>query len=202
MSQRVKLGIIAVVFVTIAVLSYAAVSDNIFFIEQKLARDDSVFIENDHYALHFYKDGNAVELASISYNIYQDSGNTASITFQLLHKIDYKVDSLNLRFKMLQPPSALTLEDPGGYSPPPLIYIPTDDNSSVIFNFTDPEGTKGSLYGTINLDFSLNLSQIDPLFTDKLILDIAFSMHEESILKIVEHTAKVAVQLDIASLIE
>ncbi|MCK5577679.1 MAG: hypothetical protein KAI14_05115 [Dehalococcoidales bacterium] len=205
MSQRVKLGIIAVVLITIAVLSYVAVADNMFFVEQQLARNDSVLIEDERYNLHFFKDGNAdhenaIEVANISYNIYRDNGNTASITFQLSHKIAYKVDSLSLRFKMLQPPSALTLEDPEGYSSPPLIYTPADDDTSVIFNFSDPEGTMGSLYGTINLDFSLNLQEIDPLFTDKLILDIAFSMHEGSIFKIVEQTARVAVQLDIASL--
>jgi hypothetical protein len=205
MSQRVKLGIIAVVLLIVAVLSYVAVADNIFFIEQRLARNASVLIENEQFVLHFFKDGtpdheNAVEVANISYNIYRGDGNTASITFQLLHKIDYEVDSLRLRFSMLQQPSALTLEDPGGYSSPPLVYTPADDNSSVIFLFTDPESSSGSLYGTINLDFSLNLGEIDPLIADKVILDIAFSLHEGSIFKIVEQTVKVAVQLDLSSL--
>ena len=201
MNWTVKLGVIAAVIVAIAILLYAAVSDNIFFIKQPLTHDNVVYDTENGYTLKFYKDGKAIELANLTYDITNGNDDLANITFQLSYKINHKIDSLNLTFKMLQPPQALMLENLEGYSPPPLIRTPTDDNSSVIFCFSDLEGSKGSLFETIYLDFSLNLSQIDPLSVDQLILDISLSMHEESIFKILRYKAGVSVQLDIPSLL-
>jgi hypothetical protein len=199
MNWAVKLGVIAVVLVAITILLYAAVSDSIFFNVHQLTSDDVVHDEGNGYALPFFKNGKAIEVAALPYDISKTGSDSATITFQISHKIDYKMDSLNLRFKMLQPPSALVLENTENYSPPPLIYIPVDDNSSIVFDFSDPEGTEGSVFRTFNLNFSLNLLEIDPLFTDQLILDINFAMHEESIFRILQYTGQIAVQLDISS---
>jgi len=195
MSLTVKLGVIITLIVAGTILIYTAVSDNVFFITQQLKHDDIVYDEGDRYTLHFYKDGKAVEVAEISYNINKTSSNLATITFQISHKINYKMDSLSLRFKMLKPPSALMLENIENYSPPPLISTPTDDNTCVMFNFSDLKGSEGSLFETFYLSFLLDLSEMDPMFTDKLILDTSFSMHEQSIFKILKYTDQIAVQL-------
>ena len=195
MSLTVKLGVIITLVVAVTILIYTAVSDNVFFITQQLKHDDTVYDEGDRYTLHFFKDGKAINVAELSYAINKTSSNLATITFQISYKINYNMDSLSLRFKMLKPPSSLLLENTENYSPPPLINVPAHDNSSVIFNFLDLEGSEGSVFETFYTTFSLDLSEIDPTFTDKLILDISFSMHEQSIFKILKYTNQIAVQL-------
>jgi len=195
MSLTVKLGVVITLIVAGTIFIYTAVSDNVFFITQQLKHDDIVYDEGDRYTLHFFKDGKAINVAELSYAINKTSSSLATITFQISYKINYKMDSLSLRFKMLKPTSSLVLENTENYSPPPSINIPTYDNSSVIFNFLDLEGSEGSVFETFYTTFSLDLSEIDPTFTDKLILDISFSMHEQSIFKILKYTDQVAVQL-------
>jgi hypothetical protein len=194
MKRTTKLGVIVAALVVVIVLVYAAVSDNMFFVTQKLNRDDVVYQEGDRYALYFYKDGKKLEVVEISYAINKSGNNLAAITFQISNKIDYKLDSLALRFEMLQLPSALVLENMDSYSPPPLINIP-DDSSSIEFSFSGPEVSQGSLFETLYLDFSLDMSGLDPFFSDKLILVIGFSLHEQSIFKILRYTDQVSVQL-------
>jgi len=198
MSWTVKLGVIAAVLVVLTILLYTAVSDNIFFVEQKLTPADVVYDVKNGYEFYFYKDGTTVKVATIFHNIEQGSENLAPIIFQLLPKDKYKVDSLHLELKMLQPSSALILENPEGGPSIPFIYTRTNYDSSVVLDFPDL-GSQGS--GTITLHLWLDLLEIDPTVPDQLILDIAFSMHEESILKIVRYNANAAIQLDISSIV-
>ncbi len=195
MSVTIKLGVIITALAAAIILIYAAASDNVFFITQQLTHDDIVYDEGDKYTLYFFKDGKELEVAEISYAINKTSSNSATITFQISHKINYKMDSLALGFEMLKPPSALVIENIDNYSPPPLINTPIDDDSSVVFNFSDPKGSEGSLFETFYLSFLLDISDMDPMFTDKLIMVINFSMHEQSIFKILKYTNQVSVQL-------
>jgi hypothetical protein len=197
MSRAVKLGAIAFVLVAITILLYIAASDSIFFVEQNLTPDNVVYDVEDGYEFHFYKDGTAVKAATIFHNVEQGDGNLAPIIFQILPKDKYEVDSLHLEFKMLQPPSALIFENTEGDSSLPFIYTRTDYDSSVVFDFPDL-GSQGS--ETITLNLWLDLLEIDPVTPDKLILDITFSMHEESILKIVRYNANGAIQLEVPSI--
>lgn len=192
-----KTGAIAFVLVAITILLYIAASDKIFFVEQKLTPDDVVYDVNNGYEFYFYKDGATVKVVTIFHNIEQGSGNLARIIFRILPKDNFEVDSLRLEFQMLQPPSALILENPEGDSSLPFIYTRTDYDSSAVFYFPDlgPEGSE-----TVTINFWLDLLEIDPSTPDKLWLDITFSMHEESILKIVRYNAQGALQLDIPSI--
>ena len=194
MKRATKLGVITAALVAVIVLVYAAVSSNIFFVTQKLNRDDVVYQEGDRYALYFYKDGKKLEVVQISYAVNKSGDNLANINFQISSKIDYRLDLLNLRFEMLQTPSALALENMDSYSLPPLINTPSG-SSSIEFSFSDPKGSPGSLFETLYLDFSLDMSALDPVFSDKLILVIGFSLHEQSIFKILRYSNQVSVQL-------
>ncbi len=193
----IKTGAIAFVLVAITILLYIAASDKIFFVEQKLTPDDVVYDVKNGYEFYFYKDGTTVKAATIFHNIEQGGGNLARIIFRILPKDNFEVDSLRLEFKMLQPPSALILENPEGDSSLPFIYTRTDYDSSAVLYFPDlgPEGSE-----TVTINFWLDLLEIDPSTPDKLMLDITFSMHEESILKIVRYNAQEAIQLDIPSI--
>jgi len=197
MSRAVKLGAIAFVLITITVLLYTAVSDNIFFVKQKLTPDDAVYNVGNGYEFYFYKDGTAVKIATIFHNIDQSDGNLAHIIFQVLPKDNFKVDSLHLEFKMLQPPSALIFENLEGEPSPAFVYTRTDYDSSVVLDFPDLDSQDSE---TVTLNFWLDLTEIDPVTVDKLVLDITFSMHEESIFKIVGYNANIAIQLDVPSI--
>ncbi len=197
MNRAVKLGVIAFVLVAVTILLYTAASDSIFFVEQKLTPDNVVYDMENGYEFYFYKDGTAVKVATIFHNVEQGGGNLAPIIFQILPKDNYRVDSLHLEFKMLQPPSALLLENPEGGPSIPFSYTRTNYDSSVVLDFPDL-GSQGS--ETITLNLWLDLLEIDPITPDKLILDITFSIHEESIFKIVRYNANAAIQLDVPSI--
>ncbi len=194
MDRAIKLGIAAFVVAALAVLSYAAVSDDMFFIVQQLKPEDYVHDEVNGYSLPFYKDGGKVEAARMSYNTDKSGDNQAVITFQLSHRFHFIVDSMQIEFKMLPQPSALKLENPAGLPPLPA-YTTTVDDSSVTFHFPNL-GSQGSR--TLNLYFWLDLSQITS-DAAPVTLELAFSMHEESVFKIVKQEARVAVNLDIQS---
>jgi len=197
MNRAVKLGAIAFILIVITVLLYTSASDDIFFVKQKLTPDNIVYDIGNGYEFHFYKDGTTVKAATIFYNIDQRDGNLAHIMFQVSPKNNFKVGSLHLEFKMLQPPSALIFENPEGEPSPTFVYTRTDYDSSVVFYFPDLDSQD---LETITLNFWLDLMEIDPITPDKLILDIIFPMYEGSILKIVGYNANIAIQLDIPSI--
>ena len=196
MSRAVKLGAVALVLIAIAVLLFAAASDKIFFVNQQLTPDTVVYTEEDGYAFLFYKDGVAVKMATVLHSVGPADGNLVPILFQVIPRDKYQVDSLHLEFSTLQPASALVLEDPEGGPPPAYKYTRTDSDSTVILEFPDLGSQDPA---TITLNFWLDMSVLDPATPDKLILDITFSLHEESILKIVRYNAKIAIQVAIPS---
>jgi hypothetical protein len=98
---------------------------------------------------------------------------------------------------MLQPPSALIFENLEGEPSPTFVYTRTDYDSSVVLDFPDLDSQDSE---TVTLNFWLDLTEIDPVTVDKLVLDITFSMHEESILKIVGYNANIAIQLNVPSI--
>jgi hypothetical protein len=196
MNRAVKLGAMAFVLIAVTVLLYTAASDSIFFVAQRLTPDNAVYDMENGYEFYFYKDGTAVKVVTIFHNVEQGDGNLAPIIFQVLPKDRYEVDSLHLEFKMLQPTSALILENPEGGTSIPFIYTRSDYDSSVVLDFPNL-ASQGS--ETVTLNFWLDLLEIEPATPDKLILDITFTMHEESILKIVRYNANIAIQLDVPS---
>ena len=196
MNRVVKLGAIAFVLIAITALIFAAASDKIFFVDQQLTPDTVVYTEEDGYAFPFYKDGVAVKVATVFHSVGPAVDNLVPILFQVIPRDKYRVDSLHLEFSTLQPASALVLEDPEGGPPPAYNYTRTDSDSTVTLDFPDM-GSQGP--ATITLNFWLDMSVLDPATPDKLILDITFSLHEESILKIVRYNAKIAIQVAIPS---
>ena len=194
MSRLAKLCLVMLVLIASTILLYAAASDNIFFTTLKLTPDNVVYDVEDGYELYFYKDGMTVEVATIFHDIKQSSENLADIIFNILPKEKFKVDSLRLEFKMLQPASALMLDNPESSQSLPFIYTRTDYDSSVALDFPDLASKTSE---TITINCWLNLLEIDPITKDNLILDISFSVHEESVLKIVKYGAHSAIELDI-----
>jgi len=190
MSRAVKLGAVAFVLIAIAILLLASASDKIFFVNQQLTPDTVVYTEKDGYAFLFYKDGVAVKMATVLHSVGPADGNLVPILFQVIPRDKYQVDSLHLELSPLQPASALVLADPEGGTTPVYDYTRTDSGSTVILDFPDlgPQDP-----ATITLNFWLDMSLLDPATPDKLLLDITFSMHEKSILKIVRYNAKIAI---------
>ena len=201
MNRAVKLGAIAFVLIAVTVLLYTAASGSIFFVGQQLTPDTVVYTEKDGYAFPFYKDGNAsnekaVKVATIFHSVETGDGDLAPILFQVIPRDGYQVDSLHLELRLLQPPSALLLENPEGDSSPPYDYTRTDLDSSVVLDFPDLDSRASE---TISLDFWLDMTAIDPATPEQLLLDIAFTIHEGSILKIVRYSGSVTICLEIPS---
>lgn len=197
MNRVVKLSIIKLFLVAIAVLLYAAASGDVFFVNQKLTPDDSVYIEEDGFAFHFYKDGTAVKVATAFHSVGAGDGNLAPVLFQMIPRDDYRVDSLRLAIRLLQPTSALLLENPETDSSLPYDYTRTDYDSEVILDFS---GLDSQPSETINLDLWLDMAVIDPATPEQLLLDISFTIHEDSILKIVKYSGTITIQLEILSI--
>ncbi len=197
MNRAVKLGAITLALIAITVLLYTAASGSIFFVDQQLTPDTVVYTERDGYVFPFYKDGTAVKVATVFHSVEPGDGNLAPILFQVIPRDGYRVDSLHLELRLLQPPSALLLENPEGDLSPPYDYTRTDLDSSVVLDFPVLDSRASE---TITLNFWLDLSAIDPSTPEQLLLDIAFAMHEESILKIVRYNASITIQLEVPSI--
>ena len=193
MNRAVKLGVVAFVLIAVTVLLYTAASGSIFFVNQKLAPDTVVYAEKDGYAFPFYKDGTAsdekaVKMATVFHSLGTVEDNLAPILFQVIPRDGYQIDSLHLELRLLQPPSALLLEDPG------FDYTRTDYDTVIILDFPYLDSRASE---TVNLNFWLDLSAVAPTTPEQLLLDIAFSMHEDSILKIVKYNTSVTIQLEV-----
>ena len=118
------------------------------------------------------------------------------MTIQLWHQENTELDSISLKFNMLQPASALLLAPPEGYPWPPFEYQRTPDGSGVVVNVPDfgPLGT-----GTVTFEFLLRPSiLIKPLPVGQLRLDISFSMHREGLLKLTKQEAKTTIYLELS----
>ena len=196
MSRAVKLGAIALVLIAVTVILYIAASGSIFFVDQELTPDTVVYEEEDGYAFYFYKDGSAgdekaVKMATIFHSMGTGDGNLASVLFQIIPREGYEIDSLYLELDMLQPASALLLEEPG------FGYERNDGDSTVVLDFPELDSQPSE---TVTLNFWLDLAAIEPTTPEQLLLDIDLTMHEDSILKIVRYNASVTIQLEVPSI--
>jgi hypothetical protein len=187
------------VLIALAILSFFAVSDNIFFTTMKLKPDNVVIdLKGEGYELSFYMCGNAdsenkVKIATVFHDVEKSGENMAHIILKIIPEDHLKVDTLNLEFMMLQPTSALTLENPEDGQSIPYVYTRTGNNSSVKFDFPNLDaGTSES----ITIDFWLDLLEIDT--TEDKLLVTSFSIYEESVFKIVKYHANSAIEVDIS----
>lgn len=195
MSRAVKLGAIALVLISVTVFLCIAASGSIFFVNQELTPDTVVYEEEDGYAFYFYKDGGAgdekaVKMATIFHSMGTGDGNLAPVLFQIIPREGYEIDSLHLELDMLQPASALLLEEPG------FGYERNDGDSTVVLDFPELDSQPSE---TVTLNFWLDLAAIEPTTPEQLLLDIDLTMHEDSILKIVRYNASVTIQLEVPS---
>jgi hypothetical protein len=199
LKRSVKIGLIALVLTISAALIYTSASDNIFFTTMRLAPDNIVTdLKGEGYELSFYMYGNAdsekkVKIATVFHDIKKSGEDLAHIIFKIIPEDNFKVDSLQLEFMMLQPTSALILENPESGQSNPFIYTRTDHNTSVALDFPELDAETSE---TITIDSWLDLSEMDTITEDKLLF-ISFSIHEESVFKIVKYEANSVLNLDI-----
>lgn len=201
MKRSVKIGLLTLVLTVSAVLIYTATSDSIFFTTMKLASDNTVIdLKGDGYELSFYMYGNAesekkVKIATIFHDIKKGGNNLAHIILKIIPEDNLKIDSLHLEFMTLQPTSAFMLENPEGGQSNPFIYTRTDHNTSVVLDFLKLNAEASE---TITINSWVDLSEIDTTTEDKLLVT-SFSIHEESVFKIVKYESSSAINLDIPS---
>lgn len=201
MKRSVKIGLLTLVLIVSAVLIYTAASDNIFFTTMKLTPDSAVTdLEGEGYELSFYMYGNAesekkVKIATIFHDIKESGDNLVHIIFEIIPEYNLEVDSLHLEFMNLQPTSAFMLENPESGQSNPFIYTRADHNTSVVLDFPKLNAEASE---TITINSWLDLSEMDTTTEDKLLVT-TFSIHEESVFKIVKYESNSAINLDIPS---
>ena len=171
-----------------------------------MTHDNAVEERNDGYELYFYTYGtkevpnqNFFIVATLFYDINQASENVARITFQISPIERFKVYSMNLGVKGFKPASALILENPESGQSPPFVYTRSDNVSSVTLDFTGLNLDYGEPF---TIDFWLDLRDIELVAEDNLILDFSFSMHDESVFKIVKYVASLAIESDIPFVVQ
>ena len=204
MNRLVKLSLITIVLIALAILSFFAASDNFFFYTLNMTHDEAIGELNGVYELHFYTYGNKgatnfFTVATLFYYINQTSENMAHVTFLISPIERFKVYSMNLDVKGFEPASALILENPESGQSPPFIYTRTDNVSSVSLGFPGLNLNYGEPF---TIDFWLDLQDIELAAEDNLILGTSFSVHEESVFKIVKYVVNVAIELDIPFVVQ
>jgi hypothetical protein len=204
MSRLVKLSLIVVVLIALAILLFFAVSENFFLYTVNMTYDNTVLEGNGGYELYFYTYGNkdtenSFHVATLFYDIEQDSRSFAHVTFRISPVKRFQVYSMNLDVKEFQPASALILENPANGQTLPFVYTRTDNVSSVTIDIPDTDLEYGK---PITIDFWLDLRDIELNTERQLILATSFSVHDESVFKIVKYVSNVAVELDISFIVQ
>lgn len=199
MSKSEKLSLTLIVLITLTILSFFAASDNFFFRTLDMTHANTFEERNGSYELDFYTYGNAdiksfFRVATVFYDIKQNSENIAHITLQISPINRFKVYSMNLDVKGFQPASGLILENPETGQSLPFAYTRTDNALSVSPDFPDLNLDYAE---SITIDFWLDLLDIEPVAEDHLILDAFFSVHDNSAFKIVKYVFQFSIKLDI-----
>ena len=204
MSRSVKLSLIVIALTALTILSFLAASDNFFFYTLNMTHADTFEERNSNYELDFYAYGNAdikssLIVATVHYEIKQDSENVAHVALQISPIDRFKVYSMNLDAKGFQPASALILENPETGQSLPFVYTRTDNVLSVALDFPDLNLDYAE---SITIDFWLDLLDIEPIAEDHLFLDIFFSVHDKSAFKTVKYVSDFAIKLDIPFIVQ
>lgn len=204
MSRSVKLSLMVIALTALTILSFLAASDNFFFYTLDMTYADTFEERNSNYELDFYAYGNAdikssLIVATVHYEIKQNSENIAHVTLQISPIDRFKVYSMNLNARGFQPASALILENPETGQSLPFVYTRTDNALSVTLDFPD---LNLDYTESIIIDFWLDLLDIEPVAEDHLFLDIFFSVHDKSAFKIVKYASQFAIKLDIPFIVQ
>lgn len=204
MSRSVKLSLMVIALTALTILSFLAASDNFFFYTLDMTYADTFEERNSNYELDFYAYGNAdikssLIVATVHYEIKQNSENIAHVTLQISPIDRFKVYSMNLNARGFQPASALILENPETGQSLPFVYTRTDNALSVTLDFPDLNLDYAE---SIIIDFWLDLLDIEPVAEDHLFLDIFFSVHDKSAFKIVKYASQFAIKLDIPFIVQ
>lgn len=204
MSRPEKLILIVIVLIALTILSFLAASDNFFFYTLNMTYGNVFEERNGSYELDFYTYGNAdiessLMVATVFYDIKQNSENIAQVTLRISPINRFKVYSMNLDAKGFQPASALLLENPETGQSLPFVYTRTDNALSVVLDFPDLNLDYAE---PITIDFWLDLLDIEPVVEDQLILDIFFSVYDKSAFKIVKYVSQFVVKLDIPLIVQ
>lgn len=204
MSRSEKLSLTVTVLIALIILSFFAASDNFFFYTLNMTHADTFEERNSNYELDFYAYGNAdikssLIVATVHYEIKQNSENMAHVALQISPIDRFKVYSVNLNARGFQPASALILENPETGQSLPFVYTRTDNALSVALDFPDLNLDYAE---PITIDFWLDLLDMEPVAEDHLLLDIFFSVHDKSAFKIVKYASQFVIKLDIPFIVQ
>lgn len=199
MKRSIKIGLIILVLIVSATIIFTATSDRIFITTMLITPDNTVKdLKGEGYELSFYMYGNEdserkVKIGTTFHDVQKSGENLVHIIIKIIPEYGLKVDSLHLELNSLQPVSAFMLENPESGQSDPYIYQRIDKNSSVVLNYPKLNTETSEI---ITINSWLDLSRMSAITEDRLLV-ISFSMHEESIFKMVNYEANSAINLAI-----
>jgi len=191
MQRVLKWLAISLPLAAVIVLIVLAASGSFFFVNQWLESATAVYIEDDGYAFHFYKDNTAVTVVTAFHRVGEVVDGQAPVLVEIIPHEGYKIDSLYLEISQLQPPQALTLVD-SDYE-----FERTDYEKAVGFGFP---GLGAEPSETLSLGFNLDVASLDAATPEKISLFISVTAHENSVFKLVKYSGSTTIQVEVPEL--
>jgi hypothetical protein len=199
LKKSIIAGFLVLVLIISSIFIYIAASNDIFFTTMRLIPDDAVLdLEGEGYELPFYMYGKAdsernVKIATVFHDVKKSGEYLAHIIIKIIPEHNLKVDSLHLDFTSFEPTSAFILENPVSGESDLYNYERLDYDKSIILDFPKLNAETSEI---ITVNAWLDLSIMQAVAGDRL-LNISFSVYEESIFKIVKYEVNSAINLAI-----
>ena len=174
---------------------YVAASEHIFFSTARVLYEGTA---EDEEELSFYAYWSSydseykLELATLFLYMYTADDNLVHVTLRIDPQEDYRLNSLTLEIGMILPVSAVILGDPQSEQPPDFDYVRTDRNGYVDLDFSAMDFKPGE---AVNVDFWLDLSEVEPNIRQGTNLNVSFSLHESSVFKVLKYEADTLIDL-------
>lgn len=176
MKTRTKIAIgVPLVFLGVTVIFVALLLSGSFQQTKHLRMGDVEVTEYAYYA-GFFEGNQTANTASVYIRISEPgTEGHRRMLIEICHEKNTELDTLSLTFNSVQPAEALAYHAPDSASWPPVEYHVT--SRGAIEYVVPGFGFMG--VGTVNMQFTLDTSILNPLPADGLRLDIEFTMHKE-----------------------
>ncbi len=191
MNKKRKLTLIFSALIALMLLFSTAASSKIFFIslhlEPEIVSHDP---DKNLYYLPFYLYKDAwgeyqAKVVNFLLGIKESDNDLVYINFKLTPKSNYKIDSLSFDIEIPGIAEALTSKNPETGQDNPYRYTRTEGDSFVRLDYPSLGINTGE---TVTIELWLDMSKLDPQI-DEAPFIFSFSVHEDSIFKIANHTA-------------
>ncbi|MDD2251945.1 MAG: hypothetical protein PHQ10_03145 [Dehalococcoidales bacterium] len=190
MKTKGKIILAAVAALIVVALFAAALTDRLFFATFQL--DQGEITENPDGSVeipfYLYKDAwdkYQANIVNLTFGSEADEDDMVLVTLHVSPSPRYYIDSLKLEFYVNNIYSAIRLADPVTGEDLPYNYQLGGDDSKAVLDFPSFDIKAGE---QLSIRFWLDLSAVTSIAEGPVLMD--FSMHENSVFKLVRHAVK------------